>query len=349
MLRSIHSLPIRIIHPNKGLMDMKTALVTGASGFISSHLIEKLLQKNYRVKALVHYNSNSDIGWLKQVKQNNNLALSSHLEIIFGDIRDTFHLDEITNNTDIIFHLAALISIPHSYTATQQYIDTNIIGTHNILQLAKTKNIQTLITSTSEVYGTAQYIPINEKHPKQPQSPYSATKIAADALSQSFINSFDAPITIVRPFNTYGPRQSTRAFIPQIITQLLQQPKQLQLGNIHTTRDLVYVEDTADAFIKIAETDLCTQQTINIATGKMYYVEDVATELIQQLSKNTKIKLDKKRLRPNSSEVHTLMGDARLLEKLTGYKPRTPLKLGLAKTINWFKNNNHHYPTGYTT
>lgn len=309
------------------------ALVTGADGFIGSHLTELLLNKGYKVRALSQYSSFNNWGWLEEIEKNGNL------EIITGDIRDPHYCKEIVRGVDIVFHLAALIAIPFSYQAPDSYVDTNIKGTLNICQAAKDQgNIRVLNTSTSEVYGTATYVPIDEKHPKQAQSPYSASKIGADAIAMSFYNSFDVPISIVRPFNTYGPRQSARAIIPTIITQIAQGAKQLKLGNLTPTRDLNYVTDTASGFLAIAESEETIGKEINIATNQEVSMEQAVNLIKDYMQSDVKIITDNKRLRPENSEVYRLWGDNSQIIKMTGWQPNYSFEQGLSKTIDWFQN-----------
>lgn len=311
---------------------MAQVLVTGADGFIGSHLTEGLLKKGYHVKALAQYNSFNSWGWLEDVSTNKNL------DVITGDIRDSHFCKEICKDVDIIFHLAALIAIPYSYVAPESYIDTNVRGTLNICQAARENgNIRVLQTSTSEVYGTAQYVPIDEKHPKQPQSPYSASKIGADAIALSFYYAFNLPVTIVRPFNTYGPRQSARAIIPTIITQIARGQKEIKLGDLSPTRDLNYVKDTVAGFIAIAENKNTIGKEINIASNFEISMKDVVEMIREIMDSDTTIILDEQRIRPGNSEVFRLWGDNTLLQELTGFTPSYDIRLGLKETCEWFK------------
>jgi len=311
-------------------MSILTVLVTGADGFIGSHLTEILFQRGYKVKALSQYNSFNNWGWLEDVDCRN------QIEILTGDIRDPSYCKLITKDVDIIFHLAALIAIPYSYIAPDSYVDTNIKGTLNICQAAKENgNIRVIQTSTSEVYGTAQYVPIDEKHPLQAQSPYSASKIAADAMAISFYNSFDLPVTIARPFNTYGPRQSARAVIPTIITQIANGMKEIKLGDTSPTRDFNYVEDTCRGFISIAESDKTIGETINIGSNFEISIKDTLDIIKELMGSDVNFIQDNERLRPEKSEVFRLWCDNTKLEKLTNYKPVINIRLGLQKTINW--------------
>ena len=313
---------------------MKRVLVTGADGFIGSHLTESLVRKGFQVRALCQYNSFSSPGWIDTIET----EILSQIEIVFGDIRDKQVVKNAMHNIDTVYHLAALIAIPFSFIAVESYVDTNIKGTLNILEVARDTNIsRILVTSTSEVYGTAKSIPIDETHPRQPQSPYSATKIAADAIAESYHRSFGLPVTIVRPFNTYGPRQSARAIIPAIITQLLNGVKEIKLGNLKPTRDLVYVEDTIEGFQRIAITDSLIGEDVNIATEHEISIEELAKELIQQINPSAVVINEDLRLRPETSEVYRLLGSAQKLLLHTGWKPEIDLNSGLKKTIDWFK------------
>jgi len=309
----------------------KNILITGADGFIGSHLTEMILENNCNVKALSQYNSFNNWGWLEDIPKRNNL------EIISGDVRDPHFCKEITKDIDIIFHLAALIAIPYSYVAPDSYVDTNIKGTLNICQAAKENNVSRVIhTSTSEVYGTAQYVPIDEKHPKQPQSPYSASKIGADAMAMSFYNAFELPLTIARPFNTYGPRQSARAIIPTIISQIAAGKKQIKHGDLTPTRDFNYVKDTCKGFIALADNDSTIGKAINIASNSEISIKDTL-DLIKKLMKSdVEFVTDKDRLRPENSEVFRLWGDNTLIKELTNFKLQYSIEKGLQETINWF-------------
>ena len=314
---------------------MKNILVTGADGFIGSHLVELLVNEGYNVNAFVFYNSFNSWGWIDTLPKN----IIDNLNIITGDIRDPFQIRKAMENCDTVFHLAALIAIPYSYIAPQSYVDTNITGTLNILEAARSLNIQkVLITSTSEVYGTAKYIPIDEKHIKQAQSPYSATKIAADALALSYFNSFNTPITIVRPFNTFGPRQSARAVIPSIISQLKSGFTELDLGNLTPSRDFNYVTDTCNGFLQIALSNNTVGEEINIATEMEISIKDLANELIKQINPSAVIIENLERLRPEKSEVERLLGSSTKIKELTNWKPNFTLKQGISETIQWFDN-----------
>lgn len=324
-------------------MQNKTVLITGADGFIGSHLTELLLSKGYRVKALAQYNSFNSWGWLEEIPKNNNL------EVITGDIRDPHFCKKITRNMDVIFHLAALIAIPYSYVAPDSYVDTNIKGTLNICQAAKENgNIRVIHTSTSEVYGTAQYVPIDEKHPKQPQSPYSASKIGADAMALSFYNAFELPVTIARPFNTYGPRQSARAIITTIISQIAAGTKEIKLGDLTPTRDFNYVLDTCKGFVQLAECEAAIGKEVNIASNSEISMKDTLNLTKEIMQSDVKFITDDQRLRPENSEVFRLWGDNSLIKELTGFKPDYDIRRGLEETCQWFSNpvNLNKYKTG---
>jgi NAD dependent epimerase/dehydratase len=309
---------------------MKVSLVTGADGFIGSHLTEMLVAKGYQVKALSQYNSFNNWGWLEDIK------CKDKIDILTGDIRDPHYCKHITKDVDIIFHLAALIAIPYSYTAPDSYVDTNIKGTLNICQAAKENgNIRVIHTSTSEVYGTAQYVPIDEDHPMQPQSPYSATKIAADAMAMSFYNAFELPVTIARPFNTYGPRQSARAVIPTIITQIANGAREIKLGDLTPTRDFNYVEDTCRGFVELAECSESIGQTVNIGSNFEISIGDTLNLIKELMNSDVEFIVDKNRLRPSKSEVFRLWCDNSKIEGLTGFKPKIDIRQGLKKTIDW--------------
>lgn len=314
---------------------MKKVLVTGSEGFIGSHLVEQLVEEGYHVRAFILYNSFNSHGWLDSLPADK----LKHIEVFAGDVRDPNGVRTAVKGMEVVYHLAALIGIPYSYHSPDSYVDTNVKGTLNILQAARDHAVErVLVTSTSEVYGTARYVPMDEQHPRQGQSPYSATKIAADAMAESFHRSFNLPVTIVRPFNTYGPRQSARAVIPTIITQLLAGNKELQLGALHPTRDLVYVKDTAGAFVKIAAAPNTIGQEINIASGTEISMGDIAQMLIGIINPEAKILSHADRLRPAASEVERLLGSAARMKSLTGWEPSVDLKEGLTHTIEWFRN-----------
>ena len=310
-------------------------LITGADGFIGSHLTEYLVNEGYKVRAFVYYNSFNSNGWLDSISP----EIKNKIEFFSGDIRDPNGVRDAMKGIDIVFHLAALIAIPFSYHSPDSYIDTNVKGTLNILQAARDNNVsRVIVTSTSEVYGTAQFVPITESHPKQPQSPYSASKIGADAIAESFYLSFNLPVTIVRPFNTYGPRQSARAVIPTIITQLLNGADEIKLGDITPTRDLLYVKDTITGFLKIAQCDKLIGQEVNIATQSEISIGDIAQSLINKINRKAKIITDTIRIRPNKSEVFRLFGSNEKLKSFTNWEQRYLLEEGLDETINWFSN-----------
>lgn len=313
----------------------KRVLVTGAGGFIGSHLVERLLEEGCEVVAFVKYNSLNKWGWLDSFDK----KVLDKIEIFTGDIRNSDSVRKAVKSVDVVFHLAALISIPYSYISPESYVETNIKGTLNILQACIDYSIKkVLITSTSEVYGTAKFVPITEDHPKQGQSPYSATKIGADHLAESFYRSFDLPVVIVRPFNTYGPRQSARAVIPTIITQLLSGYNEIKLGSLHPTRDLVYVKDTVEGFVRLAKCDSAIGKEVNIATQSEISIQDLAKKLINKINPNAKIVSEDVRIRPQNSEVERLLGSNEKLRKLTGWVPETDIDRGLELTIEWFKN-----------
>jgi len=321
---------------------MKKVLVTGADGFIGSHLTESLLEKGYDVKAFVYYNSFNSWGWLDTFPKEKLDAI----ELFTGDIRDPNGVREAMKGVEGVFHLAALIAIPFSYHSPDSYVDTNIKGTLNVLQAARELGTErVMVTSTSEVYGTAQYVPIDEKHPFQGQSPYSATKIGADRLAESFYRSFGLPVSIVRPFNTYGPRQSARAVIPTIITQLLAGKKQIKLGSLTPTRDFNYVKDTAAGFIAIAQSDKTIGQEINIATQREISIGELAKEILTQINPSAEIICEEERLRPEKSEVNRLLGSNKKIKELTDWKPTYTLEQGIHETIEWIRENMKVYKT----
>jgi NAD dependent epimerase/dehydratase len=319
---------------------MKKVLITGADGFIGSHLTEQIVQKGHKVKAFALYNSFNSWGWLDTLPK----EIMNEVEVFTGDIRDPNGVKEAMLDIDEVYHLAALIAIPFSYHSPDTYVDTNIKGTLNVLQAARQlETSRLLITSTSEVYGTAQYVPIDENHPYQGQSPYSATKIGADRLAESFYRSFNMPITIVRPFNTYGPRQSARAVIPTIITQLLAGKEEIKLGSLTPTRDFNFVKDTANGFIEIAKSEKTIGEEINIATQQEISIGQLAEELIRQINPNAKIVCDEQRLRPENSEVNRLLGSNEKIKRLTNWKPQYTFEQGLTETIDFFKQNSDKY------
>ena len=305
--------------------------MTGADGFIGSHLTEALLDKGYKVRALAKYNSFNNWGWLEDI------APRDGLEIVCGDVRDPDFCRELCRGIDTVYHLAALIAIPYSYVAPDSYVDTNIKGTLNMCQAARDAACSRIVvTSTSEVYGTARYVPIDEKHPRQPQSPYSATKIGADAIAQSFYNAFDLPVVTARPFNTYGPRQSARAIIPTIITQIAAGREKIRLGDLTPTRDFNYVADTAAGFIALGETEGIEGRDINIATGREVSMAETLATIARLMGREVEEVVDQERLRPAKSEVNRLLGDNSLITSLTSWRPSHSLEEGLQKTIDWF-------------
>ena len=308
----------------------KTVLVTGADGFIGSHLTETLLAEGYRVRALTQYNSFNNWGWLDGVRH-------PLLEVVCGDVRDGDFCREIAQGCGTIFHLAALIAIPYSYVAPDSYVDTNIRGTLNMLQAARACGADRIVvTSTSEVYGTAMQVPIPETHPRQPQSPYSATKIGADAIAKSFYNAFDLPVVIARPFNTYGPRQSARAIIPTIIGQIASGERRIKVGDLTPTRDFNYVADTCRGFIALASAPGIEGQEINIATGVEVTMEETFHTIARIMNADVEWVTDPARLRPSKSEVRRLCGDNTLITTLTDWRPQNTLEQGLRKTVEWF-------------
>lgn len=310
----------------------KRILVTGADGFIGSHLVETLVENGARVKALSLYNSFNNWGWLEDIEN------TSDIDIVSGDIRDPYQMKKITEGIDIIFHLAALIAIPYSYAAPSSYIETNVKGTLNVCQAALENRCSRIIhTSTSEVYGTAQYVPIDENHPLQPQSPYSASKIGADAIAMSFYYSYKLPLIIARPFNTYGPRQSARAIIPTLITQIASGKKEIQLGNLTPTRDFNFVKDTVLGLIALAECDKAIGQTINIGSGTEISISDLADTIKKMMRSDAGAITDDCRVRPDTSEIQRLCCDNSKIIRLTGFKPRYSLEQGLDITIEWIK------------
>lgn len=319
---------------------MTKVLVTGADGFIGSHLTEKLVYEGYKVKAFVCYNSFNTWGWLDTLSKD----IMDNVEVFAGDIRDPNGVREAMKDCKAVFHLAALIAIPFSYHSPDAYVDTNIKGTLNVLQASRDIGLErVLITSTSEVYGTAKYVPIDEKHPYQGQSPYSATKIGADRLAESFYRSFNLPVTIVRPFNTYGPRQSARAVIPTIATQLLAGKNEIKLGSLTPTRDFNFVKDTANGFYQIYKSDKTIGEEINIATQTEISIKDLADELVSQINPSAKIVCDEKRIRPEKSEVNRLIGSNEKIMSLTNWKQEYTFKKGITETIEFLKNNMQYY------
>ncbi len=320
----------------------KKVLITGADGFIGSHLAEALVKAGYSVKALSYYNSFNYWGWLEQVDCKN------EIEIVSGDIRDPELCRKLTKDADVIYHLAALIAIPYSYVAPDSYIETNVKGTLNLCQAALENKIEKFIhTSTSEVYGTARYVPIDENHPLQPQSPYSASKIGADAIAMSFYHSFNLPVAILRPFNTYGPRQSAKAIIPTIITQIATGKKKINIGNVTPTRDLTFVKDTCRGFIQVAESDLTIGKVINLGSNSEISIGDLFNKIKVLMNSDVELKIENKRTRPEKSEVFRLWCDNTKIKELTGFQPEYTLEEGLKETIAWFceKDNLKGYKT----
>ena len=316
----------------------KKILVTGAAGFIGSHLVEKLFNDGYDLKILVPYNTDNSWGWIDSL----NDQIKNNIEIISGDVCDQDLVRKITADINIIFHLAALISIPYSYVSPRSYITTNVIGTLNLLETLKNSNVELFVnTSTSEVYGSAQYSPIDEAHPLNAQSPYAATKISADQLCLSYYRSFELPITVLRPFNTFGPRQSLRAAIPTIISQALEKKTTIKMGNISTKRDFSYVSDTVSGFTSCINNTKCLGETINLGTGIAFTIEETIKYISELININIKVEVDKKRLRPAKSEVHHLLSNNLKAKEMLNWEPKFAnkegFKLGLQKTIEWFK------------
>lgn len=328
----------------QGVRNMSnTVLVTGADGFIGSHLTELLIKEGYKVKALAQYNSFNSWGWLESIEG------LEQVDILTGDVRDPHYCKHITKKVDIIFHLAALIAIPYSYVAPDSYVDTNVKGTLNICQAALENKVSRVIhTSTSEVYGTAQYVPIDEKHPLQPQSPYSASKIGADSMAMSFFNAFGLPLIIARPFNTYGPRQSARAVIPTIITQIASGKKQINIGDVTPTRDFNYVTDTCRGFMELARCEKAVGEVVNIGSNSEISVGDTLNLIRELMQSDVEWNVEEQRLRPQQSEVTRLWCDNAKIKDLTGYQPQVTLKQGLQETIKWFTTDENlsKYKTG---
>jgi len=313
----------------------RRVLVTGAGGFIGSHLVEALIKKGCKVRAFIHYNSFNRWGWLDYIDK----KIKDYIEVFVGDVRDPNGVRESIKNVDIIFHLAALIGIPYSYHSPDNYIDTNIKGTLNILQAVRQSKVKKVIhTSTSEVYGTAQFVPITENHPINPQSPYAATKAGADLLVLAFYRSFNLPISIIRPFNTYGPRQSARAVIPTIVSQIKSKKKKIRLGSNRPTRDMTYVKDIVEAFIKVAEYDSSVGEVINIGSNFDISIGNLANLIMKLMNIKLEIITDEARIRPENSEVEKLLADTRKAKELLGWVPKYVLEDGLKETIEWFSN-----------
>lgn len=322
------------------LLNNKKVLITGADGFIGSHLVERLVELGADITAFLLYNSFNNWGWIDTLDP----KIKTNIKVFTGDIRDENSVRHAIKGIDIVFHLAALIAIPYSYYAPSAYVDTNVRGTLNVLQACKDMNVEKIIhTSTSEVYGTAQFVPINESHPLQGQSPYSASKIGADMIAESFYRSFNCPVVIARPFNTYGPRQSARAVIPTIISQLLSGMKEIKLGDLTPKRDFNYVKDTVEGFISLAESNQTIGNVVNIATGKEISIGELATKIIEITGKGACIVCDEDRIRPEKSEVNRLCGANDRILQLTNWRPEYTLDEGLRETIDWIEKNLHYF------
>lgn len=320
----------------------KKILVTGAEGFIGSHLTEKLVSMGAEVTALVQYNSFNNWGWIDSFEED----IRSSIKVVTGDIREYDGMKRIVKGQEVVFHLAALIAIPYSYNSPMAYVKTNVEGTTNVLEACREYEVQKIVhTSTSETYGTALYVPIDEKHPLQGQSPYSASKIAADKMAESYYRSFSTPVATIRPFNTYGPRQSARAVIPTIISQILSGKTEIKLGSLTPTRDFNYVKDTANAFIKVAESDNTIGKTINAGSNYEISIGDTVKLIIKLMGKDVKILCDEQRLRPEKSEVNRLWADNSKIKELTAWKPEYSLEKGLIETIEWIKGNMKYFKT----
>lgn len=321
-------------------LEGKRVLVTGADGFIGGHLVETLLEEGCQVRAFVFYNSFNSWGWLDTLPP----ASLRALDIFAGDIRDPNGVRTAMKGQELVFHLAALIAIPFSYHSPDSYVETNIKGTLNILQASRDATVErVLVTSTSEVYGTARYSPIDEAHPYQGQSPYSASKIGADRIAESFYRSFGTPVTIVRPFNTYGPRQSARAFIPTVVTQLLAGQREIRVGSLEPTRDMNYVKDVAQGFVAIAKADTTIGEEINIATTTEVSMGEIARQILELMNCEAQLVTDAERIRPEKSEVWRLIGSHAKMRAMTGWQPRYNLRDGLVETIEWLRSHAHHY------
>lgn len=315
-------------------------LVTGSEGFIGSHLAEELVRRGYEVKGFVRYNSDNNWGWLETSEY------KKDIEVYTGDLRDFDSVYDAVKGVDAVLHLGALIAIPYSYLSPMAYIKTNVEGTYNVLEAARKLGTKRVVhTSTSEIYGTAQYVPIDEKHPYNPQSPYAASKAGADHLALSYYRSFGTPVTVIRPFNTYGPRQSARAIIPTVISQVLAGKKEIKLGNLKPTRDLNFVKDTAAGFIEVGLHEKTTGDVFNLGTGKEISIGDLASKIIELTGKDVKIITDKQRLRPEKSEVERLLSDSQKSRNLTGWEPKYTLDQGLKETIKWIENNMGYFKT----
>lgn len=312
-------------------MSWDRVLVTGADGFIGSHLTEMLVERGKKVRALCMYNSFNFWGWL------DDSPVRERVEVVTGDVRDPHFCERITKDIDVVYNLAALIAIPYSYEAPDSYVDTNVKGALNICQAAMKNGCKQVIhTSTSEVYGTAQYVPIDEKHPLQPQSPYSATKIGADAMAMSFYHAFGLPVTIARPFNTYGPRQSARAIIPTVISQICAKRDRIAVGDLTPTRDFNFVEDTCGGFLALTGQERVIGETVNIGSGTEISIGDTISLIREIMKSDVEIVQEEQRARPSKSEVFRLCCDSTKLRELTGYQPKYDLRRGLEKTVDWF-------------
>ena len=318
----------------------KKVLVTGSEGFIRSHLTERLVELGAKVTALVQYNSFNNWGWIDTFSD----EIKDNIEIVTGDIREYDNVKRIIKGKDVVFHLAALIAIPYSYLSPMAYVRTNVEGTTNVLEACKEYGVEKIVhTSTSETYGTALYVPIDENHPLQGQSPYSASKIAADMMAESFYRSFELPVAIIRPFNTYGPRQSARAVIPTIITQILSGADKIKLGSLTPTRDFNYVKDIIEAFIKVAECEETVGQVVNAGSNYEISIGDLAKTIVKLIGKEVEIICDDQRVRPEKSEVNRLWADNSKIRELTGWQPKYTLEVGLKETIQWIENNMKYY------
>lgn len=321
----------------------KKVFVTGADGFIGSHLTEELVRKGAKVQALAYYNSFGTWGWLDTVAP----EVLDEIEVVMGDIRDPGQMQNCCKGMDTVFHLASLIAIPYSYAAPDSYVQTNIQGTLNVLNAVRSENVDRLVhTSTSETYGSALYVPIDEKHPLQGQSPYSASKISADMMAMSYYNSFDTPVAIARPFNTYGPRQSARAVIPTILSQLMHGETKIQLGSLHPTRDFNYVSDTVAGFLAIAESQNTVGEVTNIGSGKEISIGDLVQLMGKICEVDLEIQQDDNRLRPEKSEVNRLLASSEKITRLTGWTPQVDLETGLKKTAEWISQNKDSFRKG---
>jgi NAD dependent epimerase/dehydratase len=318
----------------------KNVLVTGAGGFIGSHLVEALVSEGAHVRAFVHYNSRNDWGNLELVGG----EVKKTIEVVSGDVRDPFFTRAACKKIDVVFHLAALIPIPYSYLAPKEFVDTNVVGTLNIMQAAKDENVAKIVhTSTSETYGTAQYTPIDEKHPLQGQSPYSASKIGADKIAESYFCSFETPVAVIRPFNTYGPRQSARAVIPSIACQLAAGRSEIKVGSLSPVRDMTYISDTIQGFLAVAKSEKSIGQVINIGSGRGVPIAELARQLIELSGKKARLVEDKQRIRPDKSEVLRLICDHSKAARLLGWEPAIPLETGLAKALHYVEENQERY------